>query len=310
MEARDDVLARDVVGGDHDDPVPVEGRVELHRRAAGRGPRWSGSWRRTRRPGSPGRRCTAPPGELAGPSRRVGRRRRGPRPSGREMTGAGASGGSVGADGSRAGVSIVNVGRLRRTFGQGCDPRWRCQASRRTLADHGETVGGPQLTRLVKDHSTVSGQAASTQRPPAVDPIAGYALGTGRPRRSARPGVAPVCSPPSTTTTPLTTTHAIPSGTARLLVGGRRPRRSPGRRRRCRPSSRRACRPRSRGPAAPPARRSSWTAVSRDSHRCSRTNSPRMRGNEPHVRGDGFAPTNIESVPTIDSGCGGTAAMP
>ena len=34
----------------------------------------------------------------------------------------------------------------------------------------------------------------------------------------------------------------------------------------------------------------------------SRTNWPRTRGNEPYVRGDGFAPTNVESVPIIPTG--------
>ena len=45
------------------------------------------------------------------------------------------------------------------------------------------------------------------------------------------------------------------------------------------------------------------TACSSESSASSRTNWPRMRGYEPYVRGLGFAPTKVESVPTIATGC-------
>ena len=88
LDRVDDVRAGDVGGGDDDDPRPVERRIELDRRAAGRAPRSSGSSGRTRPRERRGRRCTGPsPVSLAGPSRRSGARpvaRAGVGASGRE----------------------------------------------------------------------------------------------------------------------------------------------------------------------------------------------------------------------------------
>ena len=155
--------------------------VELDRRAGGHAARSSGSWRRTRRRGRRDRRRTWPrPVSLSGPSRRSGSA---PRRDPARWPARDDDQGPLGA--ARSGVA--GAGRHRAL--------WSLR---------GGTI------RCTLPARTARCRGAGCAMPAAQS----------RPRRSARPGVAPVCTPPSTTSSPLTIDVLDAVGElARLVVG-------------------------------------------------------------------------------------------
>ena len=116
-------------------------------------------------------------------------------------------GGAVPGAGEDEVVGVLGKsGELGRPFApQRTAPR--DATGRRAAGRHNQRVGRA-------DHSGAGGQnARHADRSSWTDDSTDAAsTGQPRPRRSARPGSAPVCSPSSTTSSPLTATYSIPSG--------------------------------------------------------------------------------------------------